>query len=38
MTFITSDSVPHESRELICGFLAAHLKPETETKTRLLPP
>ncbi len=38
MTFITSDSVPHVSRELICGFLAAHLKPEAETKTQLLAP
>lgn len=29
-------SVPHESRELIYGFLDAHLKPEADTKTRLL--
>ncbi len=29
-------SVPHESRELIYGFLDAHLKPEAETKTRLI--
>lgn len=31
-------SVPHESRELIYGFLDAHLKPEHATKTRLLNP
>ena len=29
-------SVPHESRELIYGFLDAHLKPEADTKTRLI--
>ena len=29
-------SVPHESRELIYGFLDSHLKPEADTKTRLL--
>lgn len=29
-------SVPHESRELIYGFLDAHLKPEEATKTRLI--
>ena len=29
-------SVPHESRELIYGFLDAHLKPEADTKTHLL--
>ena len=38
MTFIASDSVPHESRELIRGFLAEHLKPEAVTKTQLLAP
>lgn len=31
-------SVPHESRELIYGFLDTHLKPEDATKTRLLNP
>jgi len=31
-------SVSHESRALIYGFLDAHLKPEEETKTRLLTP
>jgi dienelactone hydrolase len=31
-------SVPHESRELIYGFLDMHLKPEEATKTRLLAP
>ena len=31
-------SVPHESRELIYGFLDAHLKPEDATKTQLLNP
>lgn len=29
-------SVPHESRELIYGFLDAHLKPPAETQTRLV--
>lgn len=29
-------SVPHESRELIYGFLDAHLKPATATATRLV--
>jgi hypothetical protein len=29
-------SVPHESRELIYGFLDAHLKPTIATQTRLL--
>jgi len=27
-------SVPHESRELIYGFLDAHLKPGADTQTR----
>jgi dienelactone hydrolase len=31
-------SVPHESRELIYGFLDAHLKPVEATKTNLLTP
>lgn len=31
-------AVPHESRELIYGFLDAHLKPPEATKTRLLAP
>ncbi len=31
-------SVPHESRELIYGFLDAHLKPAAATKTKLLVP
>ncbi len=30
-------SVPHESRELIYGFLDMHLKPESATRTDLLP-
>jgi len=28
---------PHETRELICGFLDAHLKPPEATEARLLP-
>jgi hypothetical protein len=29
-------AVPHESRELIYGFLDAHLKPPEATRTRLV--